>query len=307
MGDRGASLGGEERGKAGIAEEVQHFQRPVRAGELPRNPVPVRLLLGEHADMAERGEAPEESHAADIHRPGLGERLPEPPATVGVLVLRPGEDGIGGLPFGGRPALLPHRLRLGADDAVAAIAFELLAGTRIEERIVRPAGRFEHQRGERLIRADIGSLFWHGDRIGPCDGARGKGVDTESGAAGQGSYPRKGEGVPMELKGSRHLAAPPESVWAAVSDPVLLQEMLPGARSVRTNPADPKEMLVEIDVVVGPLTAVFTGQIRRTESDPPRRAKLTGEGRGRPGGLGLRLGRRDADAGRHRNAARLER
>jgi carbon monoxide dehydrogenase subunit G len=69
-----------------------------------------------------------------------------------------------------------------------------------------------------------------------------------------------------------------------VSDPVLLQEMLPGARSVRTNPADPKEMLVEIDVVVGPLTAVFTGQIRRTESDPPRRAKLTGEGRGRPGG-----------------------
>ncbi|MGV8839469.1 MAG: CoxG family protein [Bauldia sp.] len=88
----------------------------------------------------------------------------------------------------------------------------------------------------------------------------------------------------MELKGNRHLAAPPQAVWDALSDPALLQEMLPGARSVRTNPADAKEMLVEIDVAVGPFTALFTGQIRPTESDPPRRVKLTGEGRGRPGG-----------------------
>ena len=47
--------------------------------------------------------------------------------------------------------------------------------------------------------------------------------------------------------------------------------MLPGARSVRPSPANPKEMLVEIDVAVGPFTAVFTGQVRPAESDPPRK------------------------------------
>ncbi len=88
----------------------------------------------------------------------------------------------------------------------------------------------------------------------------------------------------MELKGSRHLPAPPEAVWDALSDPAVLQEMLPGCRSARRSPADGNEFQVEMDVAVGAFTATFTGQIRPTDAEPPRRAKLTGEGRGRPGG-----------------------
>jgi len=88
----------------------------------------------------------------------------------------------------------------------------------------------------------------------------------------------------MELKGSRHLPAPPEAVWEALSDPAVLREALPGCRSARRSPDDGNEFQVEMEVAVGAFTATFTGQIRPTESDPPRRAKLTGEGRGRPGG-----------------------
>ncbi|MCW5717031.1 MAG: carbon monoxide dehydrogenase subunit G [Bauldia sp.] len=88
----------------------------------------------------------------------------------------------------------------------------------------------------------------------------------------------------MELKGSRHLPAPPDVVWEALSDPAVLQEMLPGCRSARRNPDDRDEFQVEMDVAVGTFTATFTGQVRPTDMDPPLSAKLTGEGRGRPGG-----------------------
>lgn len=88
----------------------------------------------------------------------------------------------------------------------------------------------------------------------------------------------------MELKGSRHLPAPPEAVWEALSDPAVLQEMLPGCRSARRSTDDGSEFQIEMDVAVGTFSATFTGQVRPTEADPPRRAKLTGEGRGRPGG-----------------------
>lgn len=88
----------------------------------------------------------------------------------------------------------------------------------------------------------------------------------------------------MELKGTRHLPAPPGAVWAALADPEVLRECLPGCRSARISPTDPSELQFEVAVEIGPFSATFTGQVRPTAVDPPKSARLTAEGRGRPGG-----------------------
>jgi carbon monoxide dehydrogenase subunit G len=86
----------------------------------------------------------------------------------------------------------------------------------------------------------------------------------------------------MEIKGSHHLKAEPASVWAALADPDVLKACIPGCQSVERLPNNDLRIVVPIEI--GPFRATFTGQVRVTSADPPRRVSLAGEGRGRPAG-----------------------
>ena len=100
MGDLGAGARRDQRGEAGIAEQVEHLDRPPRAFDQAGHVIPVRGLLGKHADMAERGEAAEIVEPVMAHRPGLAERrFRETPAAHPFLVGVAGEDRVGPFPF----------------------------------------------------------------------------------------------------------------------------------------------------------------------------------------------------------------
>jgi hypothetical protein len=148
----GAGLRRDERGDAGIGEEVEDLERAPRRSDAVAHPLPVRDLLRKDADVAERGEAAEEADAVIGERPGLRDRLPVAPAAVGLLVADADEGGVGRVPVGRRPAWRPDRLLLRPHDPVAPVALKLPAVARIEEGIVVPAGGFEHDRGFRAQR-----------------------------------------------------------------------------------------------------------------------------------------------------------
>ena len=120
--------------------------------------VPVRRLLGKHADMAERGEAAEIVDAVMAHRPGFAERLFwKAPSAHAFLVGIAGEDRVGLPPFASRQRLLPDRLPLGPHDPVGAVLLELLAVAAVEQRVVVVRQYFEDNRqplgGQRALAA----------------------------------------------------------------------------------------------------------------------------------------------------------
>ncbi len=86
----------------------------------------------------------------------------------------------------------------------------------------------------------------------------------------------------MEIKGSHHVKAQPAAMWAALADPEVLKACIPGCQSIERLPNNDLRIVVPIEI--GPFKATFTGQVRVTSADPPRRVSLAGEGRGRPAG-----------------------
>jgi carbon monoxide dehydrogenase subunit G len=82
----------------------------------------------------------------------------------------------------------------------------------------------------------------------------------------------------MELKGCHRIDAPPAMVWAGLADPVLLQACLPGCRQMEKT--GPGAFEAAIAVKLGPLAAIFQGQLHLTAQEPPLRCALAGEGQG---------------------------
>lgn len=94
------------------------------------------------------------------------------------------------------------------------------------------------------------------------------------------------EGVahPTRAQGDRTLALrlrvrrPRRDVWSALHDPALLAACLPGARLVS---AAAGNIEAEIEVALGPITALFVGTGSLTFDDAAHRATLAGEGNDR--------------------------
>ena len=147
----GPGAGGDERGEAGVAEQVEEPHRPVAAaggGADRRLGVrPVGRLLGKDADMAERGEAAEIGEAVVGQRPGLAERrLREAPAAGALLLGVAGEDGVGAVPGGGRQPRRPDRLVLRPPHDERPVALELLAAAAVDQRVVGARLDGQHDR-----------------------------------------------------------------------------------------------------------------------------------------------------------------
>ena len=63
----------------------------------------------------------------------------------------------------------------------------------------------------------------------------------------------------MHMSDSRTIAAPPEQVWAAILDPEVLKQCVPGCQEMHGSPEDGFEATVVQKV--GPVKATFKGQV----------------------------------------------
>jgi carbon monoxide dehydrogenase subunit G len=82
----------------------------------------------------------------------------------------------------------------------------------------------------------------------------------------------------MELVGTQNIAASREKVWAALFDPEVLKQCIPGCESIEATGEN--ELMAKVTLRVGPVKASFSGRVRLTDLVPPESCMLSGEGHG---------------------------
>lgn len=87
----------------------------------------------------------------------------------------------------------------------------------------------------------------------------------------------------MQLTDSREIAAAPDVVWAAILDPEVLKQCVPGCQEMTGTPEEGFEATVVQKV--GPVKATFKGQVTLSEMKEPESLTLTGEGKGGAAGF----------------------
>jgi carbon monoxide dehydrogenase subunit G len=87
----------------------------------------------------------------------------------------------------------------------------------------------------------------------------------------------------MQMQDSREIKASPEAVWAAILNPDVLRECIPGCTEVTGSPADGFE--ASVTQKVGPVKATFKGAVSLSDIIEGRQVTLSGEGKGGPAGF----------------------
>lgn len=82
----------------------------------------------------------------------------------------------------------------------------------------------------------------------------------------------------MKMTGEQRIAAPRERVWAALNDPEVLRQCIPGCQSLEKEADDRLKATVEIKI--GPIGAKFTGAVTLSDLNPPESYTITGQGTG---------------------------
>jgi len=82
----------------------------------------------------------------------------------------------------------------------------------------------------------------------------------------------------MELKGETLIAAPRETVWAALNDPAVLARCIDGVETL--DRVGDNRFEGKMNAKVGPVRATFTGGVTLENLDPPNGYTLVGEGKG---------------------------
>jgi len=82
----------------------------------------------------------------------------------------------------------------------------------------------------------------------------------------------------MQMNDSQRIPAPKENVWAALNDPAVLKQCIPGCQSLEMTA--PNEMSATVVIKVGPVKATFGGKVTLSDLDPPNSYRITGEGSG---------------------------
>ena len=91
----------------------------------------------------------------------------------------------------------------------------------------------------------------------------------------------------MQQSGEYRIAAPRERVWAALNDPAVLQRCIDGCEALERAADD--ALTARVRVKVGPLSAVFLGDIVLKDIEPPRGYTLVVSAKG--GAAGFARGR----------------
>jgi uncharacterized protein len=82
----------------------------------------------------------------------------------------------------------------------------------------------------------------------------------------------------MDMSGERRIAAGRATVWAALNDPEMLRQCIPGCETLEMQ--SPTEMTARVKLQIGPVRATFNGKVRLSDLDPPKSYRITGEGSG---------------------------
>ena len=87
----------------------------------------------------------------------------------------------------------------------------------------------------------------------------------------------------MELKDDIRIKAPRAKVYAALNDPDILRQSIPGCEALQKH--SDTEFEATVTSKVGPLTAKLKGAVQLTDLNPPESYTLSGEGKGGPAGF----------------------
>ncbi len=82
----------------------------------------------------------------------------------------------------------------------------------------------------------------------------------------------------MEMNGEERIAASRETVWAALNDPEILKQCIPGCQSLEMT--GDNEMSASVKLRIGPVSATFKGSVVLENINPPEGYTITGEGKG---------------------------
>src|ERR1700691_4573801 len=87
----------------------------------------------------------------------------------------------------------------------------------------------------------------------------------------------------MDMTGEYRITAPRTKVWAALNDPEILKQCIPGCEEI--DKQSDTEMTAKVTAKVGPVKARFTGKVTLSDLDPPNGYRISGEGSGGPAGF----------------------
>ena len=82
----------------------------------------------------------------------------------------------------------------------------------------------------------------------------------------------------MKMSGEEIIAAPIESVWAALNDPNVLKQCIPGCESITQK--SPNAFSARVVVKLGPIKAGFNGSVELKDINPPHGYRIEGKGEG---------------------------
>ena len=96
----------------------------------------------------------------------------------------------------------------------------------------------------------------------------------------------------MQMNDSQRILASRDQVWAALNDPLVLKQCIPGCQNLEMS--SPTEMTATVVFKVGPVKATFGGKVTLSDLDPPNSYRISGEGSGgvagfAKGGAAVRL------------------
>lgn len=82
----------------------------------------------------------------------------------------------------------------------------------------------------------------------------------------------------MKMTGEQRIAAPREKVWAALNDPEVLRQCIPGCQSLVKEADD--RLRGKVEIKIGPIGAKFDGVVTLSDLNPPESYTITGQGQG---------------------------
>lgn len=87
----------------------------------------------------------------------------------------------------------------------------------------------------------------------------------------------------MDMSGEYRIPAPRERVWAALNDPEILKQAIPGCEKLEQVGENELEALVKARI--GPVSAKFAGKVTLSDLNPPESYRIGGEGKGGAAGF----------------------
>lgn len=87
----------------------------------------------------------------------------------------------------------------------------------------------------------------------------------------------------MELSDEIRINAPRDVVYAALNDPEVLQDCIPGCEELVQH--SPEELEAKVVLKIGPVKARFAGAVTLDKTQGPEAFSLTGEGKGGAAGF----------------------